>query len=41
VVVLEGGRVAAAGRPRELLERSSLFRELVHGPPRALTEAAP
>ncbi len=31
VVVLERGRVAASGRPRELFDRSPLFRELVHG----------
>jgi ATP-binding cassette subfamily B protein len=31
VLVLEGGRVVASGRPRDVLERSPLFRELVHG----------
>ena len=31
VLVLEGGRVVAQGRPRDVLERSPLFRELVHG----------
>jgi len=31
VVVLDGGRVVAQGRPREVFEGSPLFRELVHG----------